>query len=829
MASAGNIRAGGAFVEIFATDSKFQAAMTRVQNRLRQTGKNLQQFGTGLALGAGAVGAPMALAVRQFASLDDAVRAAAAAAGKGEGDLAGMRTAAEQLAIKFGMAAVDVAKLGVEIARAFGDKLTTEQINSVTEAVVAMSKVAGGDGAEAASIMTSTLGQFGLSAEHAGRVADVLTHASNSTNTSLLQLGEAFSYAGVNAAEMGLSLEETAAILGTLGNVGIQGSMAGTTLRRLSTVTAAEATKLQEIFGVAFQDAAHNARPLVEVLGEVYQATANLPSADRAKKFSDAFGLLGITGARAIGRMRADTRQLTNDLQNVAGTATKQAMFMEAGIGGAGRRLMESLKAMGHAFGEAIAPAVSWAAGAFGMLARSIQALLKQFPIVSQLAAGAVASIFGVGVAAIAAGFAMRTAGTGVAVLAKLLAALATPAGLATAAVVGGVAGMIAIARQLSPAFRAETDAIMTALANLDFRTAWEIMNANLAIALTQMAQQFANAWAAVQNAAAAASAYIGDTLAEGVDRLLTLFGADILTLQGQLEKLGIYFRAAFDFSWATGKLDAALKAVDDRIAKERAAAPSADARAAGRRAKRQESANGRQAENDRRNAGFEQTVDQLRDDLGRLHDRLKPKPEPAPEARPKVTGRPTMTSATPAAAAAAGGGGATAGTIATFSADLGSRIGVGPSLTAAEKTASATGRTADATEEMAGNMSRLASDIESALNNGVGNEQGVGNQSGVANEWGAGNMHGAVGLSEVEQIVADAEQRMRGEVAIPAPQPDLVNRVGAAAVPLPAASGGVDRELLSVAERQANLQGEAVRILGQILRAAQGGGLSFA
>jgi hypothetical protein len=56
-----------------------------------------------------------------------------------------------------------------------------------------------------------------------------------------------------------------------------------------------------------------------------------------------------------------------------------------------------------------------------------------------------------------------------------------------------------------------------------------------------------------------------------------------------------------------------------------------------------------------------------------------------------------------------------------------------------------------------------------------------------------------------------------------------MVSRVGAAAMPPAASTGGVDRELLSVAERQANLQGEAVRILGQILRAAQGGGLSFA
>ncbi len=63
-----------------------------------------------------------------------------------------------------------------------------------------------------------------------------------------------------------MSLEETLAVLGTLGNLGIQGSEAGTALRRLLTLGSAESEKFQKVFGVATKDAQGNARDLVDIL-----------------------------------------------------------------------------------------------------------------------------------------------------------------------------------------------------------------------------------------------------------------------------------------------------------------------------------------------------------------------------------------------------------------------------------------------------------------------------------------------------------------------------------------------------------------------------------
>jgi len=151
-----------------------------------------------------------------------------------------------------------------------------------------------------------------------------------------------------------MSLEETLAILGTLGNLGIQGSEAGTALRRLLTLSAAESEKFQKVFGVATKDAQGNARNLVDVLGEVSAATANMGTGDRAEAFNEVFGLLGITSASAIGKTVTDTRQLPSEIQNAGGIAAKTAADMDAGIGGAFRVLKSSVEGVAIAIGEAL-------------------------------------------------------------------------------------------------------------------------------------------------------------------------------------------------------------------------------------------------------------------------------------------------------------------------------------------------------------------------------------------------------------------------------------------------------------------------------------------
>jgi len=97
----------------------------------------------------------------------------------------------------------------------------------------------------AADIASGIGGAFRVDMGQAGamqRVADVLTGASARAKVDVEMLGETMKYLGAGSG-LGLTLEQAAALSGLLGNVSIQGSQAGTTLRAMMTRLAAPTDK----------------------------------------------------------------------------------------------------------------------------------------------------------------------------------------------------------------------------------------------------------------------------------------------------------------------------------------------------------------------------------------------------------------------------------------------------------------------------------------------------------------------------------------------------------------------------------------------------------
>src|SRR5690606_4774450 len=100
-------------------------------------------------------------------------------------------------------------------------------------AVLNLATAASMDLARAADISSNIMSAFGLQASEAATVADTLAVANANANTSVEQLGDGMKYAGPVAQAFGISVGDTAAAIGTLSDAGIQGSMAGTSLRRV--------------------------------------------------------------------------------------------------------------------------------------------------------------------------------------------------------------------------------------------------------------------------------------------------------------------------------------------------------------------------------------------------------------------------------------------------------------------------------------------------------------------------------------------------------------------------------------------------------------------
>lgn len=149
--------------------------------------------------------------------------------------------------------------------------------------------------ARTADIASNILSAFKIDPAQMGYVSDVLTKAFTTSNMSLEQLGETMKYVGPVAAAAGMNLEEAAAMTGLLGNVGLQGSNAGTTLRamllRLAAPTGKAATMMQEL-GVQVLDAQGNVRNMPQILKELATAMQmkGLGSGQRLEILKEVFG-----------------------------------------------------------------------------------------------------------------------------------------------------------------------------------------------------------------------------------------------------------------------------------------------------------------------------------------------------------------------------------------------------------------------------------------------------------------------------------------------------------------------------------------------------------
>src|SRR5699024_2403670 len=85
---------------------------------------------------------------------------------------------------------------------------------------------------DAAEITSYILSGFALDAAESARVAEFLAIASADSNVDVQVLGEAFKYVGPIASDLRVSIEDTAASIGVLGDAGIQGGQAGRQLRK---------------------------------------------------------------------------------------------------------------------------------------------------------------------------------------------------------------------------------------------------------------------------------------------------------------------------------------------------------------------------------------------------------------------------------------------------------------------------------------------------------------------------------------------------------------------------------------------------------------------
>jgi hypothetical protein len=152
----------------------------------------------------------------------------AAVLGKSATEIQALTADAKRLGSVTAFTASEVSALQTEFAKlGFSEK----EILAATEATLALAAATGSELGEAAAIAGATLGGFGLAAEETQRVVDVMAKSFSTSALDMEKFKESMKSAAPAAKAVGISVEETTALLGTLANAGITGSKAGNNLK----------------------------------------------------------------------------------------------------------------------------------------------------------------------------------------------------------------------------------------------------------------------------------------------------------------------------------------------------------------------------------------------------------------------------------------------------------------------------------------------------------------------------------------------------------------------------------------------------------------------
>lgn len=281
---------------------------------------------------------------------------------------------------------------------------STEETIAAMPGLLDTAAAAGTDLGRSADIVSNILSGFNIEASETGRIADVLTATFTSSNTSLETLGESMKMVAPVSASLGVGIEETAALVGKLGDAGIQGTMAGTALRTLMLSLSApvgEAAKQLDELGIQTVDTAGNMLPLTGILGDIADKTTHMGDAQRAAFLEQLVGRQGVSAMSALLSVGADSLdEYTGKLRNSGGVAAEVADKQMDNFKGAMTELGSAVEGAQISLGSAFVPALRLGAKALTKMVGAFNSLPGPVKTTIAVGLGAVAAVSGLTLAA---------------------------------------------------------------------------------------------------------------------------------------------------------------------------------------------------------------------------------------------------------------------------------------------------------------------------------------------------------------------------------------------------------------------------------------------
>ena len=323
-------------VTLMAEVSQYLEGMERAARATRETGTEAEKLAQkrqameGLGRGAlvfGALAAAgVALAVAKFAEFDQAMSNVNAVTQETAANQALLRDAALEAGGRTVYTATEAANAIEELGKA--GLATADILGGGLDGALDLAASGQLEVARAAEITATTLKQYNLAGDQAGRVADVLSAGAGKALGSVEDLAQGLKFVGPVAQAMGISLEETTATLALFADQGIVGEQAGTSLRgMLSSLTSPSKQARAEIdeLGITLYDASGTFLGLENAAGELNKAYGEMDGASRDASLGILFGNQQLTAANVLASKGADAVAEYTEAVNESGYAARVA------------------------------------------------------------------------------------------------------------------------------------------------------------------------------------------------------------------------------------------------------------------------------------------------------------------------------------------------------------------------------------------------------------------------------------------------------------------------------------------------------------------------
>ena len=242
-----------------------------------------------------------------------------------EGRFNEMNQLMRQVGVETKYTAPQVASAGKFLAMA---GFNVDQIKHAIRPISDIALVGDTDLGETADVVTNIMTAYEIPAKQMDNTADILTMTFTKTNTTLLELAESFKYAGTVAHQSGLDFETASAAFGVLGDAGIKGSHAGTTLRMMLLNMMNPTKRGQEawdILGINTKDKNGNLRNLSDILSDLHEKQQTMSAGDFSTLINKMFRVTAAPGALALINNVAKMQEVTGLNKKSMGLASDLA------------------------------------------------------------------------------------------------------------------------------------------------------------------------------------------------------------------------------------------------------------------------------------------------------------------------------------------------------------------------------------------------------------------------------------------------------------------------------------------------------------------------